>query len=262
MLTERVPVVRIVEYNWELGSRCHLLNQAGLNPYCNTEEEITDYLEQSAGDPASLSVCLESSRCSAFYESFQNGVTPFIEHDPITLLEYGGKYWIYEGKHRVCMAKRAGIVYVDAQVYHLQEDTETLLPPAGEPGTYSFSSHYRFGTLAILWVEPPRGDYSIFSDGPRILNQFPNKTFPRTEIIPGVYVEVAREKKHNHLFRRNWLRATITIEPEHCNTGIWLYTIPAHRTAGTFVPETVFRYGRWREKHKQHMIPSSRYIDV
>ncbi len=260
MLTERVPVSEIVEYNWELGNRCHLLNQVGLYPYACTEEEITDYLEQSAKDPHALSICLDSSRCSAFYESFQHGVTPFIDRDPIKLLEYGGKYWVNEGKHRVCMAKRAGITYIDAQVYHQTEDTKTLLPPAGAPGTYSFYSRFHAGEIAILWVVPPRGDYSIFSEGPRMLNLFSSTTHPRREIIPGVYVEIALAKKPGRIFSGIWLRATVTITAEHYNTGIWLYTIPANRSISTFEPKTIFRYGCWRKRHKQFMIPSSRYI--
>ena len=266
MSIERVPVAKIVEYNWNLGSRCYLLNQAGLHPYFHTEEEVTSCLEQSAEDPTALSICLQSSRCSTFYESFRAGKTPFIEKDPIKLLEYGGKYWVSEGKHRVCMAKRSGVQHIDAQVYHLEEDTETLLEQVGEPGTYAFSSYcgmrHQKGTVAILWVEPPRGNYSIYSCGPQILNMFPGKEQPKTEVVPGVYVEVTSEKRCKWFFKRNHLCATITIEQNHCNTGIWLYTIPANRSAIFPVPNTVYRYGCWRKRHINQMIPSSRYFNV
>lgn len=149
--------VDIAEYPTELGNRCLLLRESGLDPYWHTEEEIMVALMESTGKPECLHICQKSSRCSAFCEQYQKGVTPFIERDPICLLEYGGRYWASEGKHRVCLAKRAGIESIEAYVYSMVKDSYTPLPPIGTPGVYKFRVVYNkrrraYGEVAVLWI--------------------------------------------------------------------------------------------------------------
>lgn len=261
MEQEKVLVSNIVEYNWMLGARCYLLARNGLHPYSNTEEEIIDFLKESAKDSGLLSFCCESSRCGAFHEAFMKAETPFTRRDPIRLLEYDGKYWVYEGKHRVCMAIRSGVKYIDARVHHLEKDTESLIDPCGTPGIYTFKASYGLkhssGELAILWLNPPRGsDYSEYSIGPIALNTSFAVSKHREEVIPGVFVEIKRKSRWNML-RPLTVEATVTIEPEHYNTAIWLYCISSNRRILS-EPRTLFRYGRWRRKHLPYMIPSSR----
>jgi hypothetical protein len=89
-----VKVADIAEFPTELGSRCLLLQQFGLSPYRNTEEELLETLTETAAQPVLLDICLQSSRCQKFYRAFPKGCTPFSETDPIRLLEFGGRYWL------------------------------------------------------------------------------------------------------------------------------------------------------------------------
>lgn len=112
-----VNVADIAEFPTRLGSRCLLLKKLGLDAYFTTEEELLEALTESAGNSELLRICMESSRCSVFWEKFREGTTPFTEYDPIYLNEYNGRYWVVEEKHRVCLAKRAGIEKIEAFVY-------------------------------------------------------------------------------------------------------------------------------------------------
>lgn len=62
-----VRVEDIAEFPTELGGRCLLLQDLGLNPYSDTEEVLLEALTESAGRPGSLHICLASSRCRKFY---------------------------------------------------------------------------------------------------------------------------------------------------------------------------------------------------
>lgn len=102
---EIVKVDSIKEFPTQLGSRCRLLRELGLNPYENTEEEIMEALIETAKESKYLDICMKSSRCSGFWEKFSAGETPFFKEDPIQLLKYRDTYWAVEGKQRVCWLK-------------------------------------------------------------------------------------------------------------------------------------------------------------
>ena len=101
-----IDVEKISEYPTDLGNRCHLMEVNGLNPYTNTEEELMDFLIQSAKIPSNFEVC-KSSRCGAFLKEYEKGITPFLEEELIIMNEHNGYYQVSEGKHRTCMALRA-----------------------------------------------------------------------------------------------------------------------------------------------------------
>lgn len=115
-------------------------------------------LTESANNPEFLEICLKSSRCSVFWKKFSQGITPFMQYDPIYLHEYNGRYWVVEGKHRVCLAKRAGVKKLEALAWTLEEDTESLLPKEGKPGRFKFCYSYidppkARGEKVILWIK-------------------------------------------------------------------------------------------------------------
>jgi hypothetical protein len=177
-MLKTVQVADIAEFPTALGNRCLLLNELGLDPYVNTDEELLDALVESAKNPKMVNICNKSSRCKAFWEKFQQGITPFIERDPIRLLEYNGRYWVSEGKHRVCMAKRSGVKSIDAYVWPLEEDEYSFLPPEGEQGRFVFQCTYfqgkscrAKGDVAVLWIQSPYGcPPSRFDFGPAALD--------------------------------------------------------------------------------------------
>ncbi|MEZ0535976.1 hypothetical protein ACAG39_01865 [Caldicellulosiruptoraceae bacterium PP1] len=49
-IEKAINVSDIVEFPTELGNRCLLLTELGLNPYIHTEEEILEALEKTAND--------------------------------------------------------------------------------------------------------------------------------------------------------------------------------------------------------------------
>lgn len=264
---QTVRVADITEYPTELGNRCLLLREKGLEPYWHTEEEIMDALMESAGKPECLHICQKSSRCSAFYERFEQGVTPFIERDPICLLEYGGRYWASEGKHRICLAKRAGIERIEAYVYPMAKDSFTLLPPVGTPGVYNFLAKYdkkrrAYGEVAVLWIGGTVGvPPSRVTVSPAFLDAA-HATYGNTaQILPGLSYCVSFTEERPGLLRRRGdihAEATVTIELSHRNTRIWLLSVPAgmavpprqdDRRAAISQGTTIYRTGCWRNRH-------------
>ncbi len=263
-----VNVDDIVEYPTELGNRCLLLRQLDLNPYFNTEEEIMDALTESTEHPEHLEICLKYSRCQAFWDSFKERKTPFTDRDPIQLYEYGGRYWVVEGKHRVCLAKRAGIEKLQAYVWHLPEDSESLFPNKGKPGQYRFRYDYPLdrtveaqGDAAILWVKNLTGAIMPrwLSHYPVLLGMQQDTKGEYVSLFPGFLycINAKRAARKTGIFRRQEflsVETEIRIEEGHKKTKIWLITIPACkvfslRPAGLLPLKTVYRYGNWRKHH-------------
>ncbi|HOV78803.1 MAG TPA: hypothetical protein PK728_01735 [Bacillota bacterium] len=267
-----VKVSDIIEFPSELGSRCLLLQELGLSAYRNSEEEILEALVENAKRPESLDICLRYSRCRKFWEIFKKGETPFAERDPIRLLEYEGRFWVSEGKHRVCLAKRAGVKNLKAVVYRLKEDTESLLMPEGRPGHYCFSSSFGLnfrnpqgvrGTVAYLWVSSPPGMIAGAFDFRGAWLDVPQNTEGSfVELFPGFKykVSVCRKSEKRGIFRRMdrlVVESEVLIEPDHSKTKIWLLEAPAKEI---FSPKssnpplkTVYRFGCWRMYHMKQL---------
>lgn len=262
-----VKVADIVELPTKLGSRCALLRTIGLDCYHNTEEELFDALTESAKCPEKLKICLEDSRCQAFWEKFQQGHTPFIDRDPVRLFEYGGKYWVVEGKHRACLAKRAGVETLEAIVHHLDEDTMTVLPSLGQPGHFSFcysqvadfrSKKQISGNMAFLCVDHPDVTAKLFFGLIR-LDDSQDTEGEWREIIPGICFRISVEEKRQGLlfFKRKSLKvqSEVTISPGHLKTKIWLLqlSMPVKMPQAPIEElspfQTVYRFGRWRRGH-------------
>lgn len=262
-----VRVSSIVEMPTELGNRCLLFQKLGLNAYWNTEEELMDALTKSIDDKTCLDVCLKSSRCQAFWELFQQGITPFNKKDPIRLSEYGGRYWVVEGKHRVCLAKRARVEKIDAYIWPLAEDVKSLLPLEGELGSYQFEhligidGNLRInGETAILWVDSPHGlppSRFAFSAAPLSVRQ--DTSGKLVEIFPGLkYRVVVKEvlKKVGIFQRQKFLsvRSEVIVEANHKKTRIWLLSGPAKEVLSSQPApsiKTLYRFGCWRKHHKK-----------
>lgn len=267
-----VKVSDIVEFPTELGNRCLLLLKLGLNAYWNSEEEILEALTESAKNPEMLDICLTYSRCRKFREMFDRGSTPFSERDPIRLLECEGRFWAVGGKHRICLAKRAGIEKLEAIVHSLPEDTESLLEPEGEPGRYCFSSTFDLGpggrdaqgTLAYLWVNSPRNLFpGKFDFCGAWLDAAQNTGGALKECIPGLQYRVSVYRKperqsFSKRIQRLVVESEIIITPEHPKTKIWVLEIPAAEASVarlTAFPSfrTVYRYGCWRRFHLKQL---------
>jgi hypothetical protein len=257
-----VKVGDIVEFPIMLGNRCLLLQELGFNAYWNTEEELLEALSGSASNPKMLEICLSYSPCRRFWEEFGQGRTPFIKSDPIRLTKYGNRYWISEGKHRVCLAKRAGVESLEAFVYCLQKDTMSLLLPEGTPGRFRFSctiGNRKFqGTIAYLQVHIPHGlmrfdpvgFQSIWLDvGRDTSGQF-------VKIMPGVEYRVSTMKKRKKLglFRQQdefCVESEVIISPGHPKTKVWLLQASANDVFNFNSPSfrTIYRRGCWRQGH-------------
>jgi hypothetical protein len=265
---QTIRLTDIVEFPTELGTRCLLLLEMGLSAYWNTEEELLAALTESSLDPSSLDVCLKSSRCRGFFDTFMQGDTPFKDRDPIRLLEHNGRYWALEGKHRVCLAKRAGIQTLDALVYQMPTDTESLLSDEGEPGRYQFSFSLKEnftgqveaqGTIAYLWIKYPPGmpPGKIGLQGIWLDISKDTGGALRT-VFQGLQYRVSVKKEHQKrsLFNQNWQKLFATIEVEvfiqadHLKTKIWLTGWQAGRPPqlNTLPFWSMYRRGCWRQK--------------
>jgi len=250
-----VQVKDIAEYPTALGIRCQLLPELGLNTYWNTDEELYDALVQSAEKPECMKVCRASSRCSAFYEHFIKGVTPYNDRDPIRLTEYGGKYWAEEGKHRVCMAKRMGVETIEAMVWPQPTDEYTQLPTEGNAGTYVFESTHKcgrhYGDIAVLWLNNPRGNKKTqFEFYPVAVDMVQDTHGQWQEIFSGLRYRVSCTEKKRSLFRAHSIevKTEVDICPTHYNTRLWLMRV-CRNTSDIETTETVYRVGLWRAHH-------------
>lgn len=269
----KIRVADIAEFPTELGNRCLLLQELGLSAYRNTEEELLETLTESAHRPGALDICLRSSRCRRFYEAFREGCTPFGDKDPIRLLEHGGRYWVAEGKHRVCLAKRTGVENLEASVYYLEEDTESLLPREGEPGRFRFCLSFSLGSkgpeeirgsVAYLWVHSSPGAIPGRFNFRGAWLDAPQSTAGRwTELFPGLqyYVSANKELEKRGFFRRREqfvVESEVAIEPNHAKTKVWLMEASAAEVLGpqlTGPPSfrTVYRFGCWRQGHLKQL---------
>lgn len=264
-----VRVADIMEYPTYLGSRCMLLASLGLDANWDSEEDLLKALIKSAEDPDCLKICKQSSRCRVFWEAYQRGETPFLQRDPIRLSEFAGHYWVSEGKHRVCMAKRSGVETIQAFVSTLPFNAYTLLQPEGEAGTYVFRSSVCGedcqGEIAVLWVEPPPGEApTIFSFFPTMLNRTCDTGGAEVKIFPGLSHKVCCIEKRLGFLKR-WKRieveAEVAIDAVHANTRIWLLKGSAdilHRLKSLPLSalDTVYRCGCWRTRHlHRHVEP-------
>lgn len=268
-----IRVIDIAEFPTELGNRCSLLPELGLSAYWNTEEELLEALTESARQPGALDICLRSSRCRRFYEAFREGRTPFGDKDPIRLLEYGGRYWVVEGKHRVCLAMRAGVENLEASVYYLEEDTESLLPHEGKPGRFRFCLSFFLGfggpeeirgSVAYLWVHSPPGTIPGRFDFRGAWLDAPQSTVGRwTELFPGLRYRVSanKELRKRGFFRRReqyFVESEVAIEPDHAKTKVWLMEASAAEVLGPQLAgppsfRTVYRFGCWRRGHLKQL---------
>lgn len=261
---QTVNVKDIVEFPTALGTRCALLYQLGLDAYINSEEEVLEVLTESAEHPEQLQLCLRDSRCRAFWEQFNAGRTPYSDQDPIRLKEYNGRYWVVEGKHRVCLAKRAGIETIEATVRHLREDSMTLLPSEGQPGRFSFRATFTAslgrlkeveGTVGFLWVEQP----NFCENEPFTwawLDASQDTKGEWVEVLPGVRYRVATGRRGKRLLFWPWdersvMEVEVEIRPDHAKAKIWLLQVPVADVlkAAPLPFVTLYRYGCWRRHH-------------
>lgn len=263
-----VRVADIEEYPTALENRCLLLRQLGLDTYRCTDEELLDALNESAKHPENLDICKNNSRCGAFWDKLQQGVTPFFERDPIRLEEYNGRYWVNEGKHRVCMAKRCGAERIDAYVWKLGEDERTLLPVIGNAGHYSFRCEYSpkglrraKGDIAVLWVQSPH-DYpaSRFDFGPIALDTRLSTQGKLHTVFPGLSYSVTASHECSMPFglkKRYIIQSDVAIEPGHTRTRIWLMrglteNVLVRPPVEVSQISTEYRFGCWRNHHLRH----------
>jgi hypothetical protein len=247
----KVQLSDIQEYSTRLGSRCVLLRELGLSAYRDSEEALKLTLEKSAEDISSLEICKKSSRCSAFWDAFQRGETPFLEKDKILLLEHNGKFLVEEGKHRACMAKRAGVETISAYIWPSYEDF-TMLPPVGEAGIYHFyyccnrkKPYMQHGEAFGLWVKTPHGTPpSRFDYRPTLINNIfeadsewinimeslskRSSSIETTDwigIMDGLSYKISVAGAADKLFGRNkynYIKVEVHIEPNEA-AKIWLF---------------------------------------
>jgi hypothetical protein len=273
-----VKVDDIAEFPTALGSRCLLLRKLGMDAYQNTEEELLCALTQSTLDPSSMQTCMLSSRCKAFWDVFQKGITPYMERDPIRLIEYRGQYWVCEGKHRVCLAKRAGIEEIKAYVYPMAKDSYSLLPtvgtPCAAPITHHFhaeiaesSIHSTSGDAAVLWLGNGSG-MSRFTLSPAVLDETHTTGGHSVELSPGLSYSISYSRSRSGVFghrRVTRVDSTVTIEENHRNMRIWLLAYPAGKvmsrsfrrnnaTVSIEEGRTIYRTGCWRNHHLTNLV--------
>ena len=275
-IVKTIPVADIAEYPTDLGRHCLLLTTLGVCTYTETEEEIMQHLELTAKNLACLDICKKDSRCGKVYQKFMEGdKSPFAAKDPIKLIEYNGKYRVSEGKHRVCLAKRAGIKEIEGYVWSIEEDPYTLLPPKQNYRTFE-ASYYNevpgrypanmVGKMLVLWHDsiPFIGKATRFSFTPLGLNIDADTQGEWKEAVLGVKYRVTVTQKYKHplldklLFREPRQRFTVfsevSISNDHANTRIWLMELcmsnfkHGYTAITTGNTETLFRTGLWRKK--------------
>ncbi|ERM91507.1 hypothetical protein O163_10050 [Caldanaerobacter subterraneus subsp. yonseiensis KB-1] len=264
---EIVKMENIKEYPTQLGNRCKLLRELGLNPYVDTEEEIMEALTEAAETPEYLDICMKSSHCSGFWKKFSVGETPFFKEDPVQLLKYQDVYWVVEGKHRVCFAKRTGVKEIKAHIYELSDDGKVLLPEIGTPGRFAFDymevfSSRQEGEKAVLWLKDVKDLRLIeLSWKPAVLDKRFDTKGEFVELVKGVKVSVSVKEKTKifSLKKTIQVHTEIIIEPDHKKTKIWLLKIPAGKPfslekADAINKNTLYRYGCWRKHHLEELI--------
>ncbi|MEZ0536024.1 hypothetical protein ACAG39_02105 [Caldicellulosiruptoraceae bacterium PP1] len=261
---EFVEIEKIKEYPTRLGSKCLLLKKLGYDPYSDTEEEIMDVLIKTEKDKNYLNICKESSRCSAFYKEFSQGnIEPYFERDPIYLERFENNYWVIEGKHRICLAKRAGIKKIKAYIYETT-NSQMLLPNIGQPEEfvleYSKGIFTKFsGSKALLWIKGLKDpEYYTLIKGPIWLDKKFNTCGKIFELLPGVKMSINVQTEKSFI-RKYIIQTRVIIENNHKKTKVWLLKIPCHKKINYFdIAEiesyTLYRYGLWREHDRKELI--------
>ncbi|HBK68941.1 MAG TPA: hypothetical protein DDZ91_09890 [Firmicutes bacterium] len=266
----KVPT-KDIEFSTLLGNRCRLLTNHGLRPYTSTEEDIYELLAESKGKPDQFEICL-GSNCMVFYKEFAKGKTPFFDKEPIEIEEFDGHYWVAEGKHRVCLAKMAGIEYISAYVTKLERDAYSCLSPFGQPGEYTAKhiiawnkkTHIE-GEAFFLWCTKNDPIFSAPSFSTNWLDSLHNTNGKFLKLIPGVEYKVVVEKTVKHRLFSSYeildVSATVKISEDHMKTKIWLARFPAKellpaKPPVNIVNNTIYRYGRWQDDHVKQLCDS------
>lgn len=248
---------------------CSLLNRFNMYPVLHTEEALADFLEKALHDENTMPICL-SSMCGEFYQVFANGETPYSESKPVVLAGYQGKYWVLQGKHRVCLAKRMKVPYIKAFVKELDKDYFSLLPPERKPGIFRSQYSYHVvakkirnieGNTLLLWIL----EEMSANAGVMFLAWLDTAKDTRgkwAQALSGVeYSVTVYQEEQKSWLRKNAKKITVKtevkIEADHKKTKIWLLQAPAKKVLGIQFtrPEyvTLYRYGRWRKYHEDRL---------
>lgn len=191
------------------------------------------------------------------------------------MAEYRGRYWVTEGKHRVCMAKRLGVEKIQAVVTQLKEDIYSRLPCAGQAGRYKF--HFIMeddkqkckckGEIALLWVGKLKQE-CIYIDPylPTPLHWMYDTDGKWIELTDGVKVKVETVSwEVKRLFSRRKIikeiKSEVIISPDHRKTRIWLFSVkPKYKDSNIFTTplnklelKTLYRFGCWRRKYENRI---------
>jgi hypothetical protein len=245
-----------IEQPTALSQRCSLLMANNLNPYVDPEEVIYDFLIRTKDDPSALNICL-NGRCKIFIESLRSGSMPFMESEPVYLTKYKGHYWVDEGKHRICCAKRLKIKEVEAYVYHSDDDGYLLLDPIGVPGTFTVkstctinnNSWHVSGDVFFLWYCVTEGLRKFDLDF--IWFDAKNDTQGIERKITHGITYSTKVVKH----KGTHIETKICIEPTHPKAKIWLVKIPSIKLLKKSTSSVldgcthVYRHGLWRRYH-------------
>lgn len=224
-----------IEQPTALGSKCHLLDTHKLHPYSNTEEELLHALMRHS-DARSIDAICRQGYCKFFFSAFDSGIIPALDKDPIELTTFNGKYWVIEGKHRVCAAKRAGVKQIEAIVVQGDRDLSPL-PPVGHYGTFTSEytersrGEHRAGYDIFLYADLTKG-----MGFPNVIRKLLGTSLHNydtwEQIIPGIYAQ-----KHI-LAKSSWIgglllggrtlrvQLTIRIENDIPDAKIWLVRVP------------------------------------
>ncbi|MCL1996829.1 MAG: hypothetical protein FWG63_11530 [Defluviitaleaceae bacterium] len=251
-----IDVDKISEYSTDLGNRCHLMKVNGLSPYTNTEEELMDFLVQSAKIPSNFDIC-KSSRCGDFWREYEKGVTPFLEKELITMNEYNGFYKVSEGKHRTCMAIRGGVKTMQARVYE-HNDNENLIASVGSCGSFHFSIFKIFGRIVgsapVLFVDfnrcKSKNKMKIFDRKFTVIDDKFDTKGKFKHVLDGLKYKVTVKKRWLDLVKS--IDVEIIIDENHFNTKIWLLKSNlSQKIVNAQDAKTLYRYGYFRKYHER-----------
>lgn len=108
---------------WSLFQRKGLLNT--FNPF--SPLSVSQMLSYTATKKEYLDICRSSKHCGPIIEKLLNNQyrIDYPEGDQIQLGKEDGYYRAYEGKHRICMAKRFNIPYIYAHVSEIIKNGES-----------------------------------------------------------------------------------------------------------------------------------------
>lgn len=121
----KVKVSNIVEYPDCLGGdTCiHLRKAKKLGLYIpgdnNSKKTIQQVLEESAQSQEKIKQCMKAY-CGGLYKVLTGKARIRNTNDYVVLAEYRGKYYPYgNGHHRICIAKRTKLEYIEAEVFKI-----------------------------------------------------------------------------------------------------------------------------------------------